>query len=281
MKESSRPTVDLNMCKITKQHFGKNVLFKACIVSLMVCSCNTTKLKYGSWESIFNGEDLKGWQIKIAGHELNKNYQNTFRVSDGKLVVSYAEYENFDDKFGHIFYKEKLSHFKLRLNYRFVGQQVPGAPDWAYKNSGVKFHSQPPENIPKDQKLLVAVEAQLLGGDGNTERPTGNVCTAGTHIEMNGRLITEHCTSSSSKTYADNSWVTLEIEVRGNRKVIHRINGIEVLSYTRPQLDDRDPFAQKLLSKGVSPMLSEGYIALQAESHPVEFKNIELMRLKE
>ena len=232
------------------------------------------------WESIFNGKDLTGWQIKITGHDLNENYKNTFKAAAGKLIVSYAEYESFDNKFGHIFFNEKLSHYKLRLEYRFIGEQVPGAPDWAFRNSGVKFHSRPPEEIPKDQKLLVAVEAQLLGGNGKEERPTGNVCTAGTHIEMGGELITEHCTDSSSKTYHGDQWVSLELEVHGNEKVIHRINGEKVFEYEKPQLDDSDPFSKQLLDQGVPRMLGEGYIALQAESHPVEFRNIELLRLK-
>ncbi len=253
-----------------------------CLLTILFSSaCSSTKSSYGKWERIFNGKDLTGWQMKITGHELNENYKNTFRVEDGRLVVSYDQYESFDDKFGHIFYKEKLSHYKLRLEYRFVGEQVPGAPDWAYKNSGVKFHAPPPETIPKEQRLLVAVEAQLLGGNGMDERPTGNVCTAGTHIEMGGELITQHCTNSSSKTYDGDQWVTLELEVRGNEKVIHRINGEVVLEYEEPQLDDSDAFARQLMEQGFPRMLSEGYIALQAESHPVEFRNIELMRLRE
>ena len=131
--------------------------------TLLLIGCNSSEKKIGEWEYIFNEKDLSGWQIKISGHELGDNYKNTFGVTNGYLRVSYDEYEEFDNKFGHIFYKEKLSHFKINLDYRFFGQQVGGAPDWAYKNSGIKFHSQAPEMIPKDQRLLVAVEAQILG----------------------------------------------------------------------------------------------------------------------
>lgn len=248
---------------------------------LLLNSCTPRDDPYGRWIPIFNGKDLSGWQVKVTGHEAGVNYKNTFRAKHGKLIVAYDGYDQFDDKFGHIFYQEKLSHFKLRLDYRFVGEQVEGGPEWGYKNSGIKFHAPPPELIPKDQRLLVAVEAQLLGGNGVDERPTGNVCTAGTHIEMNGELITRHCTNSSSDTYHDDQWVTAEIEVKGNDKVIHRINGAVVLEYEKPQLDDSDPFARELMEQGFPRMLSEGYIALQAESHPVEFRNIELMRMKE
>lgn len=245
---------------------------------LSLSGCFTSKKGIGKWESIFNGKDLTGWTPKFTEHDLGVNYKNTFQVRDGKLVVSYDEYKSFDDKFGHLFYHEKLAHYKLRLEYRFVGTQVADAPDWAFKNSGVKFHAPDPVLIPKDQRLLVAVEAQLLGGDGTNPRPTGNVCTAGTHIEMNGVLITEHCTNSSSETYHDDQWVHLEIEVRGNEKVIHKVNGKTVLEYEKPQLDKGDAFAQELLNQGMPLMLSEGYIALQAESHPVEFRKIKLMR---
>lgn len=246
---------------------------------IVLSSCNTSVKPVEQWEQIFNGKDLSGWQIKISGYALNDNYKNTFSAKDGYLRVSYDGYEEFNNRFGHIFYKEKLSHFKLNLDYRFYGQQVAGAPDWAYKNSGVKFHSQAPVDIPRDQQLLVAVEAQILGGRGEEARPTGNVCTAGTHIEMKGKLITQHCTSSNSQTFSDNQWVNLELEVRGNDKVVHRINGKTVLEYSRPQLDEQDEFAQELLSRGVPRMLSDGFIALQAESHPIEFRNIRLMRL--
>ncbi len=244
---------------------------------LLFCGCHSSPRQ--EWITIFNGRDLTGWEVKITGCEAGDNYLNTFRVKDGKLIVSYDEYETFDNRFGHLFYKEKLSWFKLRLEYRFTGEQVPGAPEWAFRNSGIKFHSQAPESLPKDQTLLVAIEAQLLGGNGRDDRPTGNVCTAGTHIEMNDQLITEHCINSSSETYHGDQWVTAEIEVHGNETVVHRINGKDVLFYSRPQLDDSDPFAQQLLASGFSRMLSEGYIALQAESHPVEFRNIQLMRL--
>ena len=242
-------------------------------------SCNSASKKIGQWEYIFNEKDLSGWQIKISGHQLGDNYNNTFGVVNGHLRVSYDNYEEFDNKFGHIFYKEKLSHFKINLDYRFFGEQAAGAPQWAYKNSGIKFHSQAPEIIPRDQRLLVAVEAQILGGNGKEARPTANVCTAGTHIEMAGELITEHCTNSNSKTFADENWVNLEVEVRGNEQVIHRVNGEVVLQYSKPQLDEQDDFARQLMAQGVPRMLSEGYIALQAESHPIEFRNIKIMRL--
>lgn len=234
--------------------------------------------KNDRWISIFNGKDLTDWTIKIAGHELNDNYKNTFRVENGILKVSYSDYEKFDDNFGHIFYNKKFSNYIIHLEYRFVGEQISGGAEWAYRNSGIMIHCQSPQSMSKDQNFPVSIEAQILGSNGSDERPTGNVCTPGTNIMMDGKLILDHCISSNSKTYHGNQWVTMEVEVHGNSKIRHIVNGNIVIEYEKPQLDDRDPDAQKLLLHE-DKMLKEGYIALQAESHPIEFKKIKILVL--
>ncbi|MEM9526302.1 MAG: DUF1080 domain-containing protein, partial [Bacteroidota bacterium] len=200
----------------------KSLLLIGVLAAIFICSCQQDRAN--EWVPIFNGKDLTGWSMKFTGEEYGVNYLNTFRVEDGKLIASYDNYNSFDKNFGHIFYQEKLSHYRLRLAYRFVGEVVPGAPSWAFKNSGIKFHSPHPSELPLDQVLLVAVEAQIIGGDGERERFTGNVCTAGTHIIMKDSLITQHCTNSSYPAINDTSWVNMELEVNGSEKVIHKIN---------------------------------------------------------
>ena len=248
-------------------------------ILMFFISCSSVQKNEAAWVSIFNGKDLEGWSPKFTGEKYGVNYLNTFQVKDGKLVVNYGGYDTFDNNFGHIFYKEKLSQYKLRLEYRFIGEKVTGAPSWAFKNSGIKYHSLHPSKLPLDQVLLVAPEAQILGGDGKTQRFTGNVCTAGTHIEMNDRLITEHCTNSSYPAINDTTWVKMELEVHGSKLITHKINGKKVLEYSNPQYDESDEFAKELIKNGYPKILSEGYVALQAEGHPIEFKNIELMKL--
>lgn len=244
---------------------------------LLLCSCQ--EKTESEWIPIFNGKNLDGWSAKFTGEKYGVNYLNTFQAKEGRLIVSYDNYDSFDDNFGHLFYEEKLSRFRLRLEYRFLGDTVPGTPSWGYKNSGIKFHTPHPAELPLDQTLLVAVEAQILGGDGKTERFTANVCTAGTHVVMNKKLITQHCTNSNYPAISDSSWVKMEIEVWGSEKVIHKINGEVVMEYSQPQYDETDEFARELMGKGHPQIISEGYIALQAEGHPIEFKNIELMKL--
>ena len=233
----------------------------------------------GKWIQLFNGKDLKGWKAKIAGHELGDNYGNTFRVEDGVLKVAYDQYEKFDGKFGHLFYCEKFSHYILRVEYRFVGEQVPGGPGWALRNSGIMIHGESPEMMAKDQSFPVSIEVQLLGGTGKGQRPTANLCTPGTNVVMDGKLMTRHCISSRSKTYHGDQWVTVEVEVRGSDVIKHVIEGETVLSYSQPQLDEKDAHARMLAQKS-GKMLTEGSISIQSESHPIEFRKIELLRLE-
>ena len=249
-----------------------------CVLSIYSCQKkekNLTKVEK-EWVQLFNEKDLNDWIVKIKGYPLNQNVNNTFRVEKGVLKVSYDEYEKFDASYGHIFYKNPFSSYKLKLQYRFVGEQINGGEGWAKRNSGVMVHSQSPESMEIDQDFPISIEVQLLGGiDSNKERPTGNLCTPGTHVEMNNKLITDHCINSSSKTFYGDQWVNLEVLVVKDSIISHTINGTLVLSYSKPQIGGE---YNTLMSKA-GKLLKKGYISLQSESHPVEFRNIELLEL--
>lgn len=236
----------------------------------------------GQWVPLFNGKDLTGWTPKIRGHPAGENFASTFRVENGVLKVAYDRYDPpFRERFGHLFYQGVFSHYRLRAEYRFVGEQVQGGPGWAIRNSGLMLHGQSPESMALDQDFPASIEVQLLGGLGSGKRSTANLCTPGTHVVMDGKLVTRHCTESKSKTYDGDRWVTVEVEVRGSQVINHYVEGEMVLSYTDPQLDEGDASARKLLAAGKSRILAEGTISLQSESHPVEFRKVELMRLAE
>ncbi len=230
------------------------------------------------WEPLFNGKDLNGWIPKIRGYPLGENFGDTFRVEDGVLKVAYDAYDTFDGRFGHLFYKQPYSHYRLRVEYRFTGEQVPGGPGWAFRNSGIMIHGQDPNTMGVNQDFPVSIEVQLLGGNGKDERPTANLCTPGTNVVMNDTLITRHCTNSRSDTFHGNQWVTVEIEVWGNDIIQHFVNGTLVLEYEKPQLDENDDDAKKLIKDG-DKMLYGGSISLQSESHPVEFRKVEILSL--
>jgi hypothetical protein len=234
----------------------------------------------GEWIQLFNGKNLDGWIPKIRGFDAAENFGNTFRVEDGILKVVYDHYDKFNERFGHLFYHVPFSRYRLRVEYRFVGEQLPDGPGWAFRNSGIMIHGQTPESMTKDQDFPASIEVQLLGGPGTGERPTANLCTPGTHVVMNGKLHTQHCTNSKSKTYHGNQWVTVELEVHGNDLIRHIIDGETVLEYTHPQLDESDASARRLLAEGADKMISGGTISLQSESHPVEFRKVELLKIE-
>jgi hypothetical protein len=233
------------------------------------------------WIPLFNGKDLTGWTPKIRGHAAGENYGNTFRVENGVLKVAYDQYGGkFNERFGHLFYHQPFSHYRLRVEYRFMGEQLPDGPGWAARNSGLMLHGQTPESMEKDQDFPVSIEVQLLGGLGRGRRTTANVCTPGTHVVMTGQLIRRHCTESTSQTYHGDQWVHVEVEVRGGEMINHYVNGELVLSYTEPQLDETDPHARRL-ARTQPVLLTSGTISLQSESHPVEFRKVDLLRLEE
>ena len=228
------------------------------------------------WKSLFNGKNLSGWTPKIRGHKAGENFANTFRVEDGVIKVAYDKYDGeFKERFGHLFYQHPYSHYRFRLDYRFVGEQAKGGPGWAWRNSGVMIHGQTIKSMELDQDFPVSAEVQLLGGPEKGDRSTGNLCTPGTNVVMGGKLITQHCTNSKSNTFRGDQWVHLEIEVNGNGIVKHFINGQEVFSYEQIQYDPTDKYAKPLIKKD-QLQISGGTISLQSESHPVEFKNIEI-----
>lgn len=261
----------------------KNILVLVAIsvtISLAFSDSVKNKSSENEWQSLFNGKNLDGWVVKINHHELGDNYANTFRVVDGKIQVNYDDYGAFNDRFGHMFFREPFSSYHLKFEYRFTDQWLKDAPSYAFRNSGVMFHSQNPKTILKDQDWPISVEFQLLAdaGDGQP-RPTGNMCSPGTDVFINGEKYPQHCINSSSKTYRLDEWVSAELIVYRDSLVIHVINGDTVLQYTKPQIGGGvvNGFDPAIRIEG--KLLTEGYIALQSEGHGVEFREIKIKKL--
>ena len=236
-----------------------------------------TKADKRDWIQLFNGHNLDGWTVKIAGHKVGDNFADTFRVENGLLKVSYDKYDAFERQFGHLFYKDKFSYYLIAVEYRFVGEQVKGGPEWGLRNNGIMVHSQSAESMELNQDFPTSIEVQLLGGDGVHERPNGNVCTPGTNIVIDGGLYTPHCYQLKAKTYHGDQWVRVVAEVLGSERITHFVEGVPVITYTKPQLGGDVKSAQFAARSG--ELLSEGYIALQAESHPTEFRKVEILNL--
>jgi len=228
----------------------------------------------GDWISLFNGRDLSGWTPKFAGHPLGENILDTFRVEDGVLKVSYDNYDTLDGRYGHLFYEKPYSHYWLRLEYRFVGDQVPDAPEWAFRNNGVLFHTQPPETMKLEDGFPIGVEMRFLGGDGYFRRTTGGVCSMGVTVVIEGERSDKVCTNPFWGTHRGDQWVRADIEVQGGDVIRHYIDGKLVMEYGDLVLDEDQPWSP-------TRKLESGYIAIQAETHPTEFRRIEILNLDE
>ena len=248
---------------------------------LTTSACFAQTADEEEWLALFNGQDLDDWIPKIRRHPVGENFANTFRVEDGLFTVSYDGYESFDEQFGHIFYKDPFSHYRVLVEYRFIGEPKPGAPEWAHRNSGVMVHSQDPATMPPDQDFPISLEVQFLGGlsDGKP-RPTGNMCSPGTHIEYHGKFNDTHCINSTSPTFDGDQWVVAEALVLGSEKIVHFINGEAVIEYENTTFGGGVVSGHRPEMKPDGEPLGEGYISLQSEGHAIQFRRVELLNLK-
>ena len=233
-----------------------------------------------AWQPIFDGKTLDGWTPKITGRALGEDPLHMFVVQDGAIRVSHANYSNFTGEFGHLFWKKPLGAFRIRFEYRLFGESLPGIKPWQATNSGLMFHAQAPGTIRRDQDFPVSLEMQLLGTPRPTEEPTANLCTPGTTVMFQGKRDPRHCILSGSPLMPAGRWTKAELEVLPSGKITHFIDGKAVLSYSDAELDPDDKDAKPLVAAvGGALQLRRGYIALQGEGHPVEFRNIELQVL--
>ena len=261
-------------------YFPRLLIFFVTTTLLMNCSTRPANdPDEEAWIQLFNGQNLDHWAIKIRGQALGVNYKNTFLVEDSLLRVRYHEYDSFQDDFGHLFHDQEFSHYKLRVTYRFVDDQVTGGPGWAFRNNGLMLHAQSAESMGLNQDFPISLEMQLLGGDGTTPRATANLCTPGTNVEIADTLFTPHCINSSSETFHGDQWVTVEALVLGDSIIQHLVNGQPVITYTKPVIGGGNVSGLIPEKAALDGPLLKGHIAIQAESHPTDFKKIEVLDL--
>lgn len=233
------------------------------------------------WLQLYNGKNLDGWTPKIQGYPAGENFANTFRVEGGLLKVSYDDYpDGFGNRFGFLFYEKPFSCYRLRATYRFVGEQPPGAPEWGRLNSGLMIHGQTPESMGLNQDFPIAIGVELLGGTGKDDRPTASLCTPGTYVKINGWRFTGHCRNSRAQTYPPGQWVTVEALVLSDSLIQHCVEGYRVMKYSQPQVGGEGLSGYDPRVKVDGTPLAGGTISVQSESHPIEFKSIELLNLE-
>ena len=228
------------------------------------------------WVSLFNGKNIDNWKPKISGYKLGENFGNTFRVEDGILSTRYDKYDSFSNRFGALYYGKKFTNYRLKVEYRFVGNTTPGAPSWGYRDGGIQYHCQPPATVGLQQPFPVCLEYNLHGGNGKDERPVGEICASGMYVEINGKTNSSYCTPPTVKrTFHGDQWVTAEIDIR-NGKITHFINGEQIIQFENPRYDSTNAQAKNFIVRG-NDIVKDGYISLQSNSHPMDFRRIEIM----
>lgn len=269
------------MMRIFRSLFLRSVFLILICATFTLCAVAQKNVDKQEWVSLFNGKDIKDWIVKINHHEVGEDPANTFRVEDGVIKVRYDKYDTFNQQYGHLYYKQPFSYYHLKFEYRITGEWRKDAPSYTIRNSGVMIHSQDPRTMLKEQDWPISVEFQLLSGlDDGKPRPTGNMCSPGTDVVYKGRIDPRHCIESTSKTYPIDQWVKGEIIVLGDSLVTHIINGDTVLQYSKPQIGGGvvNNFNPKIKQDG--KLLSEGFIALQSEGQPVDFRKVEILDLE-
>lgn len=254
-----------------------------CAVALLATFSFTSssKKEKENWIALFNGKNIKNWTVKIHHHEVGENFGNTFRVEDGLIKVRYDQYEQFNERYGHLYFNTPYSYYHLTMEYRFTGVWRKDAPSYTNLNSGVMFHSQDPRTMLKEQDWPISVEMQFLAGLGDGKpRPTGNMCSPGTDVIFEGKKDPRHCINSTSKTYPKEEWVKADLIVLGDSLITHFINGEQVLQYAKPQIGGGVANRYDPTLKIDGKLLKEGFIALQSEGQEIDFRNIKLLNLE-
>ncbi len=237
------------------------------LAALMISGGSLPAGAAGDWIPLFDGKSLEGWTVKIQGQEAGRDAKQIFRAEDGTILATYRAYQEFDDEFGHLFHDVPWKRYKLRMEYRFTGDQLEGGPEWGYLNSGVMIHGQTAKSMGLDQSFPDSIEVQFLGSDEETRRPTGNICTPATMVDVNGETLDRHCVDSSSPPMPAGEWTEVEVRVDGSRELVVLVEGIEVIRVTNLRMDDGTP-------------LDHGTISIQAESHDCAYRKIEIMELE-
>jgi hypothetical protein len=252
------------------------VLLPVLILSFNPEKTVTKKTPAKKWVSLFNGKDLKNWIPKIAGYKAGENFGNTFRVENSILSTRYNAYDSFNNRFGALYFDKKFTNYRLKVEYRFVGTLTPGAPAWGFRDGGIQYHCQAPSTVGVDQPFPVCLEYNLHGGNGKEERPNGQICCSGIYVEINGKRNNSYCTPPEVKrTIHSDEWVTAEIEVRDG-KITQFLNGEQIIQFENPRYDSAHAVGKTFIVNG-NNVVKDGYISIQSNSHPMDFRKVEIM----
>ena len=251
-------------------------ILTALMLTALMAACQS-EADSPDWRPLLNGDDLSGWTVKFTGEDVGVNHRDTFQMVGEELRIDYSGWDSFDGRFGHIFTDSDYSAYDLRFEYRSYGEQVSGAPDWAYRNNGVLIHTQAPEDMARDQNFPVTLEMQLVNGAG---RSNGNICTPGTYVILDGAPNRDHCIGSSHPEMPTEDWIAVRVETEANGEVRFYVEDQLTFKIDQTLFEDGDIHMSGANTSGFTPdqPIRKGRIAFQAESHPTAFRNVEIRK---
>lgn len=271
--------------------FDGKVVRKHVLMTALLLGAGAARGEDSAWVQLFNGKDLTGWDIKFTKHPLNTNLNNTFKVVDGVLKVDYSGWGAFNEEFGHAANKTRTwSFYLLRVEYQIGEKQVNGGPEWAIQNNGLMIHSQPMATMTLNQDFPISLETQLLGAANTRVSPSAfmNLCTPGTAFHTSptgGSPSNAHCWGgSSAKRAAAGEWAWASLSVMGDSIIRHykgpNPSGTPEVTYYRPVYQSGAVKSPPANVPANGTRLREGYIAIQAETHPYNFRKLEVLDLE-
>ena len=232
------------------------------------------------WIQLFDGKSLDGWVPKITGYPLEKTTPTPSASSTApcrRRPTGPRRREQIRPSF--------LPTSEVLLLHR--RRRVP-----LHRRAGGRRsrlgHSQQWPDVAQPVAAIdvegpgfpISVEVQLLGGLPNGKpQSTANMCSPGTQVFIDGTMVKGHCLDSKSQTYAGDQWVRVEVAVRGGERLIHKVEGQTVLEYEKPTIGGGEVNKFDPAVKVDGTLLTDGYIEIQGESHPTEFRKIEVLNL--
>lgn len=226
------------------------------------------------WVNLFNGKDLTGWVPLIHKHKVGENVYDTFRADSVNKVIKvlYDKYPNleFGGRCGNLYYNRRLTNYRIKVTYRFQEPLVKNPVGWSKNNSGLMIFGIDPATVTGDPEFPPLIEIQLLG---SPSQPGGGGTTSPNYCEPGGMTMQQHTggcgNNGTGKTPNPAAqWTTVEadVHVTGQTKIYqHPDTTNAVLTMSGPRYQNA--------------AVTGGYIALQSEGQPIEYKDILLKEL--
>lgn len=198
--------------------------------------------------SLFNQKDLKEWYAYEPETGKHKNAQDIF-VVENKMI------RFFGKKSGYLMSKKSFRDFKLKVDFKW-NMDTSFTKKNEFRNSGVMYLV--PKESP-DQLWPKGIQFQIKEGGATGDfvlLQEATLSINGVKTQPGNSVVSKHFQEAENSV---NEWNTLII-TSNNGNITQELNG-------------------KLVNEGKNASVKKGRILLQYEGFPIDFKNIEIIKL--